>query len=175
MSEREKERAIVAEVIVNAWRDEAYREKLIGDPAGTLKDAGLVLSADCRVTLLEDTSTVAHISIPRLEDLAAGEKEQFMADLAGLIPIPSGIELRLRQSTGDERFLVLPLPPSEMEGLSDEELMTVVGGGNGGNGGTGGILGGNGGIGGNGGNGGIGGNGGVGGNGGNGGVGGFFG
>ena len=29
MSESEKERVIAAEVIVNAWKDEAYRQKLI--------------------------------------------------------------------------------------------------------------------------------------------------
>jgi len=166
MSESEKERAIVAELIVNAWRDEAYREKLIGDPAATLKDAGLALPADCRVTVLEDTSTVSHISIPRLEDVAAGEKEQFMADLARLVPIPAGFELRLHQNTENEHFLVLPLPPHEMEGLSEEELETVVGGGIGGNGGAGGLFG----IGGNGGAGGL-----FGGNGGNGGTGGAFG
>jgi hypothetical protein len=128
MSESENDRVIVAELIVNAWRDEAYREKLIGDPAGALKDAGLALPADCRVTVLEDTGAVSHISIPRLEDMAAGGKEQFMADLAGLIPIPAGLELRLHQNTENERFLVLPLPPHEMEGLSDEELNLVVGG-----------------------------------------------
>ena len=30
MSDIEQERAIIAEVIVNAWKDEAYREKLVG-------------------------------------------------------------------------------------------------------------------------------------------------
>ncbi len=167
MSESEKERVIAAEVIVNAWKDEAYRQKLIDDPAGTVKEAGLALPADCQVTVLESTSTVSHISIPRFEDMAAGDKEQFMADLAKLIPVPAGLELRLHQNTENERFLVLPLPPHQAEELSDEELMMVLGsgnGGNGGNGGAGGILGGNGGVGG------I-----LGGNGGNGGTGGFFG
>ena len=153
MSESEKERVIAAEVIVNAWKDEAYRQKVIDDPVGALKEAGLTLSADCQVTVLESTSTVSHISIPRLEDMAAGEKEQFMAELARLIPIPAGRELRLHQNTENERFLVLPLPPHQAEELSDEELKMVLGAGNGGNagllGGNGGLLGGNGGAGGN--------------------------
>lgn len=146
MTESENERAIAAEVIVNAWRDEAYRGKLMADPAGTLEQAGLTLPAGCRVTVLENTPAVWHMSIPRAEDLAAGQKEQFAAELAGVIPIPAGVELHLHQSAEDERFLVLPLLPAEMGELSDEELKTVWAGGNGGNGGTAGLFGGNGGA-----------------------------
>ena len=171
MSASENERVIAAEVVVNAWRDEAYRAQLMDDPAGVLKEAGLTLTAGCTVTVLENAPSVWHLAIPRLEDLAAGQKEQFAADLAGLIPIPAGVELRLHQNTEDELFLVLPLPPHEAEELSDEELMSVLGGlggagGNGGNGGAGGLFGLFGGNGGNGGAGGII----LGGNGGNGGV-----
>ena len=90
MSDIEQERAIIAEVIVTAWKDQAYREKLAGDPAGVLREAGLELPADCRVTLMEDTGDVSHISIPRLEDMAATDKERFMAELAGLVPVPAG-------------------------------------------------------------------------------------
>ena len=177
MSESEKDRVIAAEVIVNAWKDEAYRRKLIDDPAGVLQGAGLTVPADCRITVLENTSTVSHIPIPSLEDMGADDKEQFMAELAQLIPVPGGFEMRLHQNTASERFLVLPLSPHQAEELSDEELKMVLGGGNGGNGGTGGFFGGNGLFGGNGGAGGLlGGNGGagglLGGNGGNGGDGG---
>jgi hypothetical protein len=147
VSDIEQEKAIIAEVIVTAWKDQAYREKLAGDPAGVLREAGLELPADCRVTLMEDTGDVSHVSIPRLEDMAATDKERFMAELAGLVPVPAGIEVRLHQDTADERFFVLPLPPLEIDELSDEELKLVVGG-NGGNGGAGGVFGGNGGAGG---------------------------
>ena len=166
MSESEKDRVIAAEVIVNAWKDEVYRRKLIDDPAGVLQEAGLTVPADCRITVLENTSTVSHIPIPSLEDMGAGDKEQFMAELAQLIPVPGGFEMRLHQNTASERFLVLPLSPHQAEELSDEELKMVLGGGNGGNGGNGGaggFFGGNGLFGGNGGAGGIGGNGGAGG------------
>ena len=185
MIESEQERVFAAGVIVNAWKDVAYRGKLIDDPAGVLREAGLTVPADCQITVLENTSTVSHIPIPSLEDMGVAHKEQFMAELAQLIPAPGGLEMRLHQNTASERFLVLPVPPHEAEELSDEELTLVLGGGNGGNGGdatfggAGGFFGGNGLFGGNGGNGGnaglIGGNGGAGGIGGNGGAGGAFG
>ena len=172
MIESEQERVIAAGVIVNAWKDEAYRRKLIDDPAGVLREAGLTVPAACQITVLENTSTVSHIPIPSLEDMGVAHKEQFMAELAQLIPAPGGLELRLHQNTASERFLVLPVPPHEAEELSDEELKLVLGGGNGGDGGRGGFFGGNGLFGGNGGNGGWGGNGGAGMLGGNGGAGG---
>ena len=174
MSERENERVLTADVIVGAWRDDAYRERLLADPAGVLAEAGLQLPAGCRVTALENTGKVWHLAVPRLEDLAAGERERFGAELAALLPLPAGVELHLHQTTGDERFLVLPLPPEAVAELSDDQLESVLGGGNGGaagvtlfgtggnggNGGSAGLLGGSGGnaglLGGSGGNGGAG-------------------
>jgi hypothetical protein len=141
MSDIEKERVIAAEVLVNAWRDVAYRSKLLADPAGILRAAGLALPDECRVTVLENAPAVWHIAIPSLEDMAASEKEQFMAELGMMIPVPAGVELHLHQSTASERFLVLPLQPQDARELSDEELKVVLGSGNGGNGGAGGNAG----------------------------------
>ena len=175
MGEREQERAVVAEAIVNAWRDDGYRERLITDGAAVLRDAGLALPADCRVVVVENGDGIWHLSVPRAEGAPDGEMQQFVADLAGQLPLPAGTELHLHQDTQDERYVVLPPATDEMEALSDDELMSVVGGiifsgGNGGDGGAGGVLGttvilsGNGGVAGlTGGNGGAGGNGGTGG------------
>jgi len=132
MTESEKHRGVVAEATVKAWKDEAYRARLLDDPAGVLQDAGLELPAGCKVTMLENTGGVVHVAIPRLEDMAAGEKEWFMAELDRMIPAPAGLELRLHQNSDEELFLVLPQSPHQMEELSDEELVTVWGGGNGG-------------------------------------------
>ena len=63
--------------------------------------------------MFENTPAVWHVAIPRLEDTAAGEKEQFVAELGEMIPVPAGVELRLHQNTESERFLVLPLQPQE--------------------------------------------------------------
>ena len=155
MSQSEQDRVVVAEAIFNAWKDEAYRERLIDDSTAVLGDAGLTLPAGCRVTVVVNSDDTWHLSIPRLEDLAAGDTERLAAELATMLPLPDGVELRLHQDTEHERFIVLPLPPDEADTLSDEDLKAVVGGGNGGNGGLGGDL--FGGAGGNGGNGGAGG------------------
>jgi hypothetical protein len=157
MSTPEQQRAAVAEVIVKAWRDDAYRSELLADPAGQLRAAGVVLPLGAHVTVLADRPGVAHIAVPH--GLAASAKEQLMADIAQMLPLPDGGELRLRQSAADEFLFVLPVPPDGAAELTEDDLDLVVGGGNGGDGsfgGNGGLFGGNGGLfGGNGGNGGI--------------------
>lgn len=148
MTESEKKKAALAEVTVRAWQDMVYRTKLADDPAQVLREAGVILPAGCRVTLLENTGSIAHLAIPRLEDLTGSGKERFLSELAGLIPSPAGLELRLHQNTDDEFFLVIPQQPQPVEPLSDEELTKVWGGGllgydfgNGGNGGNAGAAG----------------------------------
>ena len=151
MKTSEQQRAAVAKVIVNAWRDKAYRNALLADPAGTLQGAGLALPQDAAVTVLEDRPGVAHVAVPH--DLPTNAKAQLTAELTALLPLPDGSELRLRQCGANEFLLVLPLPPEGHSQLTEGELDLVVGGevGCGGNGGCGGwspIYGGNGGNGG---------------------------
>lgn len=133
MSTPDQQRAVAAELIVRAWRDDAYRDALLADPAGTLRAAGVALPDDVSVTVLEDVPGVSHVAIPR--DLGAQESVNFVVELAQLLPLPDGQELRLRQSAQNEFVFVLPLPPNGANSLTEDLLDLVVGGGNGGDGG----------------------------------------
>lgn len=171
MSNSESQRAAVAEVVSRAWSDDAFRASLLSDPKAALAAAGLDVG-DADVTVIEDTATVRHVAVPA--DPAEGDVTVVANEIAAMLPLPEGNELRIVQSTGSQMFLVLPTAPNADDHLSADDLKTVVGGnaGFGGNGGNGG-MGGNAGVGGNGGTGGNGGLMGNGGNGGNGGLGGF--
>jgi hypothetical protein len=154
------EQGILAEVIVRTWQDDAQRARLLADPATVLRDAGMQLPDGVRVTVLEDTATVMHVSVPHLLGADEVGRDAFLAVLASRVPLPAGVELRLHQSTESDVFVVLPMAPAEAGQLGDEALQSVIGGfgdavglfggngGNGGNGGSVGQLGGNGGIGG---------------------------
>ena len=83
--------------------------------------------------MLEDVPGVSHVAIPR--DLGAQESVNFVVELAQLLPLPDGQELRLRQSAQNEFVFVLPLPPNGANSLTEDLLDLVVGGGNGGDGG----------------------------------------
>ena len=177
MSNGESQRAAVAEVVSKAWSDDAFRASLLSDPKAALAAAGLDVG-DVSVTVVEDTATARHLAVPA--DPAEGDITAIAQEIAGMLPMPEGSELRILQSTGSQMFLVLPTAPNADGHLSTDELKSVVGGvggnagmggngglggnagnaGNGGNGGNGGLFGGNGGAGGNGGLGGFGGNGG---------------
>lgn len=165
----DQERAIVATVVARAGADPVVRDQLRSDPVGTLAAAGMILPGSARVQVLEDGANVVHVVVPRLSELIGTQKEQFVAALARLVPMPAGVEMHLHQETEDLRFVVLPAAagpgdPGDDQ-LSDDALANVAGGmvqlgGNGGAGGDGpwlGVLGGNGGNGGNGGLGGLGG------------------
>ena len=160
MSNGKQERATAADVIVRSFRDSVYRRRLVDEPAAVLREAGISIPDGTEVTLLENTNSLSHVAIPSAENLVAGLKADFLAQLGGLLPLPAGVELRLHQETTTQRFFVLPIPPADPTGLSEEELADVVAAGNGGDGGLFGGNGGNGGAGGNAGNGGLFGNGG---------------
>lgn len=148
------QRAVLAEVIVRSWRDDDFRRRLLAEPTATVREAGLAVPDTCRVTVLEDTTTVRHVAVPRVETASDADRAQFQDALARLLPMPAGHEVHLHQNTDAEIFVVLPLAPDDADGLSAEELALVSGGnggngGIGGNGGAGGLFGGNGGMGGN--------------------------
>lgn len=132
---------VEAEVIAKAWSDASYRKRLHDDPVSILREAGTHIPAGARVTVLEDTPTVRHIIVPH------GDLDAFATGLSKMLPLPTGIEVRLRQSSDRERFFVLPLEPGHGEDMSEEELAAMAGGA-GGKGGVGSTwLGGNGGAG----------------------------
>ncbi len=153
-----EQRAVLADIIVRAWQDGDYRNRLVTEPTATVREAGLTVPDNGRVTVLEDTDTVRHAVVPDPAASSPTDRTHFQDILVRLIPMPEGHEVHLHQNTEREMFVVLPMPPGEGQSLSDEELLAVSGGGNGGNGGAGGnggLLFGNGGAGGNGGNGGL--------------------
>lgn len=160
MDSSSQDQIVAAEVIVAAWRDEDYRTSLIADPVRVLRAAGADLPEGVEVVVVEETPDVAHLAVPA--EVSGADADRIASDIARLLPLAGGRELRIHQSTAGRRFLVLPQAPQSSEDLTDAELTGVVGGGNGGlggNGGNGGLMG-NGGVGGNGGLAGLGGNGG---------------
>lgn len=134
MSNDEQRRSIVAEVIEVAWSGEVYRTALLADPAGVLRAAGAALPEGVEVIVLEDSAELTHIAVPA--EVSAADADRIAGDIASLLPLPDGHEVRLLQSTIATHYLVLPLPPEGRE-LSEEELDEVSGGGSGGKGGVG--------------------------------------
>jgi hypothetical protein len=71
------------QLVAQAWADEAFKRRLLADPAAVLKEQGLEAPPGVRVRVLEDTDQVLHLTLPQqptseishedLERVAAGQ------------------------------------------------------------------------------------------------------
>jgi len=77
-------------IIAKCWEDEAFKAKLLADPAATLEAEGVELPEGVTVNVLEDTAQVRNLVIPAqpgrladelLESMAAGRC--FWSDIPG--------------------------------------------------------------------------------------------
>jgi hypothetical protein len=56
--------AIEGKIIARAWRDPAFKAKLIADPHATLKEAGVTVPAGVTVKVVENSDTHVHLVLP---------------------------------------------------------------------------------------------------------------
>jgi hypothetical protein len=63
MDEQEQGRKI-SQLIAKCWADEAFKRKVLADPAATLREEGLELPADLSYVAHENTDKVFHLVIP---------------------------------------------------------------------------------------------------------------
>ncbi len=89
MNEREIEKSHV-KVIVRAWRDPEYKQRLIAEPAATLAEAGISVPEGVEVRVVEGGPEVRHFFLPPppderdlsdedLEQIAAGSTSDTVA------------------------------------------------------------------------------------------------
>ena len=55
-------------VIGQAMSDPAFRKRLLADPAGTLRRAGVEVPEGVTIEVVEDTATRVHLVLPARED-----------------------------------------------------------------------------------------------------------
>ncbi|MEA1671870.1 NHLP leader peptide family RiPP precursor [Nitrospirillum sp. BR 11163] len=63
MTEAESDAAI-DDIIAKAWGDEAYRARLLADPAAALREEGVDLPVGALVRVLQDTATAQTLVLP---------------------------------------------------------------------------------------------------------------
>ena len=52
------------QIIAKCWADEAFKQRLLADPAGTLKQEGVEIPAGFSIKVVENTSTCVYWVIP---------------------------------------------------------------------------------------------------------------
>src|ERR1044072_4463175 len=65
MSDAEHQKpALLGKVIAKAWRDPAFKAKLLADPKAVLNEAGVTFPTDVTVRVVEDTAAHVHLVVP---------------------------------------------------------------------------------------------------------------
>jgi hypothetical protein len=146
------------QLVARAWGDEAFKQRLLAEPAAVLAEQGIALPPGMEVRLHEDTSTLFHLTLPPPSEDPSDE-ESGPAPLAPSAQPYLRLAARARADAGFKRRLLaapaavlaeegiavppgaevrvhestptlahLALPPRPGDELSDEQLDAVAGG-----------------------------------------------
>ena len=135
-----------ARVVAKAWNDPAFRARLLSDGSAAVAELGLELPKHHRhLVVLENTPAVHNVICCSLCSCTAftliGLPPDWYKDLEyrsrivresrtvleemGL-RLPSGMEIRVWDTTADTRYMVLPMQPPETVGWPEDRLRAIV-------------------------------------------------
>jgi nitrile hydratase subunit alpha len=134
--------ALGARVVARAWVDAEFRARLLADPVNTLAD---YQPQTTPIAVLEDTPSLHHVIVCTLcscypsgllgnapawyksfeyRSRVVREPRTVLAEFG--TEVEPDVELRVHDSTAEQRYLVLPLRPAGTEGWSEKQLATLV-------------------------------------------------
>jgi nitrile hydratase len=137
--------ALGAKVVARAWRDPAFRARLLADGRGACEEFGITFYDDTGLIVLENTETVHNLVVCTLcscyprpvlglppdwyklkpyRARAVVEPRALLAEFGTMIP--DAVEIRVTDSTSALRFFVLPLRPEGTEDYTEEALAALV-------------------------------------------------
>ena len=134
--------ALGAAIVARAWTDPEYKARLLADATTTVSESA---QQTIPIAVLEDTPDVHHVVVCTLcscypsgvlgpppswyksfeyRSRVVREPRAVLAEFG--MEVPDDIELRVVDSTSEQRFLVLPLQPAGTEGWAAEQLAELV-------------------------------------------------
>ena len=134
-----------ARVVARAWVDPGYKQRLLADGTAAIAELGYGGSNGVDLRVLENTATVhnlvvctlcscyiwAILGLPPVWYKSAPYRSRAIIDPRGVLRefgtvLPENIEVRVWDSTAEQRYLVLPERPAGTEGFSEEALASLV-------------------------------------------------
>ena len=134
-----------ASVVARAWTDPAFKARLLADGSTTLAEMGLSSFVGTYMSVKENTPTThnlvvctlcscypwAVLGLPPTWYKSAPFRARGVRDPRGLlrefgVELPDDVSIKVWDSTAEHRFLVLPMRPEGTEGLSADELASLV-------------------------------------------------
>ncbi|MET0911407.1 MAG: nitrile hydratase subunit alpha [Ilumatobacteraceae bacterium] len=134
--------ALGARVVARAWVDAAFRARLLADPVATISEYH---PQTVPIAVLEDTPAVHHVIVCTLcscypsgllgnppawyksfeyRSRVVREPRAVLAEFG--MDVGPDVELRVHDSTAEQRYLVLPLRPADTEDWDEEQLAGLV-------------------------------------------------
>ena len=135
-----------ARVVAKAWVDEGFKARLLADSRSALAEMGIEIPAETPLLeVVENTEDVHHLVVctlcscyPRMllgrppdwykslayRSRAVSDPRGVMAEFG--TELDYGVQITVLDSTADMRYLVLPRRPAGTEGMSEEELASLV-------------------------------------------------
>ncbi|HEX5230359.1 MAG TPA: nitrile hydratase subunit alpha [Bryobacteraceae bacterium] len=134
-----------ARVVARAWKDPAYRRRLLADGTAAIAELGYGGSQGEHMVVLENTPKVHNLvvctlcscypwpvlGLPPVWYKSAPYRSRAVIDPRGVLKefgltLAEGVEVRVWDSTADIRYLVLPEQPAGTDSLSEDELADLV-------------------------------------------------
>ena len=134
-----------ANVVARTWVDPEFKSRLIADARSAVAEMGYTLTHDAELAVLENTEDVHHLVVCTLcscyptsllgpppdwyksfayRQRAVVEPRSVMSEFG--LDVSDDIQVRVVDSTADLRYLVLPRRPDGTDGMSAEELASLV-------------------------------------------------
>ena len=134
-----------AKVVAKAWVDPDYRERLLADGTGAIKELGFGGPQGEHIVVVENTDEVHNLVVctlcscypwpvlglppnwykdPAYRSRAVREPRALLAEMG--LPLADDIRIRVWDSSAENRYFVLPRRPQHTDGLTEEELAALV-------------------------------------------------
>jgi nitrile hydratase subunit alpha len=134
-----------ARVVAKAWVDPEYRQRLVTSGTQAIKELGFSGPQGEHIVVVENTPTVHHVVVctlcscypwpilglppawykdPAYRSRMVREPRALLAEM-GLTLAPD-VQIRVWDSSAENRYFVLPMRPEGTEGLSEAELASLV-------------------------------------------------
>jgi nitrile hydratase subunit alpha len=134
-----------ARVVARAWIDPAFKQRLLTNGTAAIAELGYSGEQGQDITVVENTPKVHNLivctlcscypwpvlGLPPVWYKSAPYRSRAVIDPRGVLrelgtELPNDVEVRVWDSTSEERYMVLPERPAGTENLSEEALATLV-------------------------------------------------
>jgi nitrile hydratase subunit alpha len=133
-----------ARMVAKSWVDPAYRKRLLADASAAAAELGFA-GPEGRLTAVENTNRVRNLIVctlcscypwsvlgpPPVWYKSFAYRSRAVSDPRGVLrdfgtSVPEDIEVRLWDSTAEQRYIVIPERPAGTEKMTEEELAAIV-------------------------------------------------